>query len=132
MWFLRLCHEVMEKDPVRLPSESHGEESLTSSHSDLICTIMDSASLENVSFLTQVAEVIPCLAELPLLCSTLGGAVIRSSLPLLRACLFRLIVVSVALSVQMSPDGPRLDCGQAKGQLSFLCIYGPELSQLKS
>ncbi|XP_035641628.1 smoothelin-like isoform X2 [Oncorhynchus keta] len=46
----------MEKDPVRLPSESHGEESLTSSHSDLICTIMDSASLENVSILTQDTE----------------------------------------------------------------------------
>ncbi|CDQ86851.1 unnamed protein product, partial [Oncorhynchus mykiss] len=56
VWFLRLCHEVMEKDPVRLPSESHGEESLTSSHSDLICTIMDSASLENVSILTQDTE----------------------------------------------------------------------------
>ncbi|CAB1319825.1 unnamed protein product, partial [Coregonus sp. 'balchen'] len=56
MWFLRLCHSVMEKDPVRLPSDSHGEESLTSSHSDLICTIMDSASMENVSILTQDTE----------------------------------------------------------------------------
>lgn len=91
VWFLRLCHEVMENDPVKLPSESHGEESLTSSHSDLVCTIMDSAFLENVSILTQVAEVIPGLVELPLLCSTLGGAVIRSSLPLLRACLASLL-----------------------------------------
>uniref|UniRef100_A0A8C7Q8W7 Calponin-homology (CH) domain-containing protein n=1 Tax=Oncorhynchus mykiss TaxID=8022 RepID=A0A8C7Q8W7_ONCMY len=57
VWFLRLCHAVMEKDPVSQRAMCrHGEECLISSHSDLICRLMDSVSMENEPILTQDTE----------------------------------------------------------------------------
>ncbi|XP_070993397.1 smoothelin-like isoform X3 [Oncorhynchus clarkii lewisi] len=47
----------MEKDPVSQRAMCrHGEECLTSSHSDLICRLMDSVSMENEPILTQDTE----------------------------------------------------------------------------